>query len=694
MSRSLMNNFFGAQRREAEVMGGSSRGGVLSSQAGPPPRRQPTVEDEAVPERALNEQSPQPPVPTSDTPSMGRAAPLSAGHVPAPMPTPTPMPVPGGRPEVVGRAAPAPKVVSAPSQIPGYNPETAKVLTAPGEIFALNDDDRRVLIALDISGRVSVIWTGRGEDARTWSSLKTRLQRANFTIASEFEADRALISTLYEPAVGVSRTQSVGVESVIDDEINRLCADAYLKRASDIHMSVEPGVKTEVEFRIDGDIVPYVSKNGKWGDDISRAIFTRGDADTKNVTFNSREPQGLTFSRRIRILNKVDPVDLRLRYQSSPTYPSGYDVVMRVLNMGTDAIMADLGALGFSEAQVRGMLNALDLVIGLNVLIGATGSGKSTTIKSMVDYLDQLHAGKRKIRSIEDPPEYRLRARQHPVVIPESGEGTDQSRASQAFLKALRAAMRQDPDAIVIGEIRDTASAELAMQAALTGHQVLTTFHAADIFACMRRFRGLGIPVDVMGGEGFLQSVISQRLVKVLCPHCSVPYARAQCPSGMSPTRWAEIKERIERFTDTTRVRVRGPGCEKCSDGLKGRTVVAEIFIPDWRMQDLITRDKIDLLAHYWRVGRLIDPRLATVATGFTMREHVLAKIQAGQVCPIEAEKDTGPLGRNLGADMLTASLDLLRRHDVITEEEHRSGREAAIAQPLYPGIGPGTVSA
>lgn len=656
----LINRFFRDQERAAALSRGGP--GALAQGAVPPARA---------------------PVPGAAT--------VGAGARPAAAAPGSPAPRAAGRPPelVGGRPGGAPVPISVGSQIPGYHPETTVVLTAPSGKFEIPALDMRTLIALEIDGRVLVVSTGRSEDAPALSRLLTRLRRELITPGGEFVATPDVIATLYEPAMGaLGRTDSVG-RARIDEIIDGVCGEAWLQRASDIHIYVTPKSKTEIWFRVDGRMRLIRTESGQFGADFVNGLHTRGDVDTKAVAFDPRVPQGMTISRRLRIKDRVDPVDLRLRYQSQPVYPEGYDVVLRVINVGATTQEGEVSSLGFVAPQVRAITAASHAKYGMTVLIGATGSGKSTTILNVVNDLAETFQDQ-KIIAVEDPPEYRLRARQAPIVIPDGPADTERTRRRMAFQRALTAAMRQDPDSIVVGEIRDEATAELAMQAALTGHRVITTYHANSPVHALQRFREMNVPLDVLGSEGFMRGIISQTLLPVLCPKCSQPWASAQMPVSIKPAAWTQMRRLLEAHVDVSHVRVRGKGCEHCGGrGTRGRTVVAEVFVPNYAMLELITRGDWNGVNNYWHCARLLEPSLAEVGAGLTMLDHAVFHIQAGKVCPFDVmEAGIGQFG---AAMPLKDRLESLQRSGVISSAELHTALDRWEQAKFWPGTGPGS---
>lgn len=602
-------------------------------------------------------------------------------------PVAAPVGGPGG---VVGRRpADDGQKIAALSSIPGFSPGSVTVLTTEGAALPLGPQQRRVAVAFELDGRVAVMWTGLAEDRRTFSDLLTLLHRERYVISARYVASVDLIAMVYEGAGVVARGAGGDDDSRIEQVVNKLFVDAYKKRASDIDIRRNPQ-GTQVYFRIDGSMVLVESQSPEWGLALARGLFVRGDSDTKQISFQPRSPQSMTVTRRLWLEGRTDPVDVRLRFQSSATYPSrdGFDafcLIMRVIVIGGGGgDVLSFEGLGFSAPHRQGVVRQLDHASGLTILIGATGSGKSTTLQTMVDHLADAYPDK-KILAVEDPPEYPLRALQVPVVIQDGAIENEEQRIRASYLRALRAAMRMDPDTILVGEIRDPPTAAMATNAALTGHRVLTTFHASSLVHCLQRLRSNGVDLDVLGSEGFLRAIISQALVPLLCPACSQPIHSA----AVTPNRakqFARLRQRLPSMVEMSRVRVVGPGCAQCDNkGVKGRTALVEMLIPDVRMQSLISEGNWLGLAHYWSVSRFLEPSSATIGAGLTQLEHGLHLVGEGRICPMVLD-DAG-IGR-IGELIPPATrFNELVRLGVIGEAERQAGLERVESEPHYPGL-------
>jgi general secretion pathway protein E len=289
---------------------------------------------------------------------------------------------------------------------------------------------------------------------------------------------------------------------------------------------------------------------------------------------------------RIKVLAQLDiterrtPQDGRFRFELGPRsvdlrvsiMPSvfGEDAVLRLLDkaqLRSRDEAVSLNLLGFDVASAEQIRELAGLPHGMLLVTGPTGSGKTTTVYAM---LSEINTGLEKIITIEDPVEYELAG---VLQIPVN------ERKGLTFAKGLRSILRHDPDRILVGEIRDAETAEIAVQSALTGHQVFTTVHANSVFDVTGRFRHFGL--DMFGFMASLNGVIVQRLVRRLCPHCGADRA----PS-----------ERERRWLQTCGIEAaqvsvaRAVGCDQChGSGYRGRSVIAEVHTIDDAFRDMVT---------------------------------------------------------------------------------------------------------
>ncbi len=369
--------------------------------------------------------------------------------------------------------------------------------------------------------------------------------------------------------------------------LNAILFQAVKERASDIH--IEPYERTlEVRFRIDG-ILHMKLEPPKM---LQEALVSRVKIMAALNIAEKRLPQ----DGRLKVLVAGHEVDIRVSI--IPTF-FGERTVLRLLDRKQG--VRSLGDIGFSQRDSDIMERLLTRTSGIILVTGPTGSGKTTTLYAAISRLDRQE---KNIITIEDPIEYQL-----------SGVGQIQvhSKIDLTFAAGLRAVLRQDPDIIMVGEIRDAETAEIAMQASLTGHLVLSTLHTNDAATAITRLIDMGIEPFMVASS--LAGILAQRLVRVICPHCKESYQPEQTLPGLPETLY------------------RGRGCERCfGQGTMGRTGIYELLPIDAELCGMITRrvPTGEIKTHALNRGMrtLRDDGMAKVAAGITTLEEVLRVTQ------------------------------------------------------------------
>ena len=315
--------------------------------------------------------------------------------------------------------------------------------------------------------------------------------------------------------------------------VNLILVQALKDRASDIH--IEPGEKAvRLRYRMDGNLV----EAGGPPKSLQLAIASRIKILAGLNIAERRVPQDGRF--RIRVSGKE--VDLRISFL--PTV-YGEKIVIRILDKG--ALSGSIDGLGMDETTMEGFRKAIDAPHGMILVTGPTGSGKTTTLYSV---LSELNKPEYNIVTVEDPVEYQLPGINQVAVKPEVGLD---------FASALRSILRQDPDIVMIGEIRDNETADIAVKAALTGHQVLSTLHTNDAAGAITRLDDMGIEPFLIASSVLL--TCAQRLVRRICPNCREEYLPE-----------AEVFDKLNMEVPVGAMFYHGSGCERCKQrGYLGR---------------------------------------------------------------------------------------------------------------------------
>jgi len=333
--------------------------------------------------------------------------------------------------------------------------------------------------------------------------------------------------------------------------VNSIIIDAISKGTSDIHIESFPE-RSSVRYRIDGILIPDRTIEAKMFPAVSSRIKIMANMNI----MERRLPQ----DGRITVKMAGHDVDLRV---SVVPISGGESIVLRLLNKRSRLL--SLEELGFSPHATELMRSLAGKPHGLILMSGPTGSGKTTTLNSLIREINDPSV---KIITIEDPVEYEI-------------DGVDQIQTNEkiglTFESILRRVLRQDPDIIMVGEIRDKATAELAVRASMTGHLVLSTVHTNDSVSVLHRLINMGVEPYLLAGV--LRGAMAQRLVRRLCPHCRV----ADKPDSM--------ESRLLKDSGIAAERIYRPGgCPQCGDtGYSGRLVISETFLSDEKLEDLIT---------------------------------------------------------------------------------------------------------
>src|SRR5258708_4734924 len=433
--------------------------------------------------------------------------------------------------------------------------------------------------------------------------LEAALDRLYAELAEGGDADEMLDEVLpdAEPAEeDAERLKDLASEAPVIRLVNQLIARAVETRASDVHLEPFPD-RLRVRFRYDGvlhEIEPPPAR-------LQAAVISRIKIMARLDIAERRLPQ----DGRIKLTVRGHEIDFRVS-----TIPSlhGETVVLRVLDR--TAVEFDYTKLGLPVDIRQGVERALELPNGMVLVTGPTGSGKTTTLYTG---LLRLNTVARKIVTVEDPIEYQLTGINQIQVNPQIGLN---------FANLLRSILRQDPDVIMIGEIRDLETAQIAVQAALTGHLVLSTLHTNSAASTMTRLRDMGLEDYLMTAT--LKAVLAQRLVRRLCPLCKTA----------EPAPPALIErfglERLAAGKAITLYHHHPTGCPECrGTGFRGRRAIAELLVPNRAIDQLIFDGADDAAIERTAVEQgmrpIFDSGLLAVLEGDTTIEEVVRCIRS-----------------------------------------------------------------
>ena len=378
------------------------------------------------------------------------------------------------------------------------------------------------------------------------------------------------------------------------DIVNEILIDASKRGASDIHF--DPHEKfMKIRIRIDGELIDYTEVPN----DIKKNLVTRVKILSEMNITESRLPQDGA------IKGNIEGVNLDLRVSALPTN-LGEKIVIRIMDYSMS--IKGIDSLGFSESNLKKVLHMISIPNGIILVTGATGTGKSTTVYSI---LQRLNKEDTNIITVEDPIEMNI-------------EGVNQvqtnSEIGLTFATALRSILRQDPNIIMIGEIRDTETARIAVRASITGHLVLSTIHTNNSLNTIERLLDMDVERYLLSSA--LSGIISQKLARKLCPHCR----KLRPANEYEKDLFKRVlgKNITELYTTE--------GCEECSNGFKGRIAIHEVLLINQEIKDAISnnvrKDALRELVYKNDVTTLLQDGLEKVLEGQTTFEEILKLIE------------------------------------------------------------------
>ncbi|MDR0576450.1 MAG: GspE/PulE family protein, partial [Candidatus Accumulibacter sp.] len=437
---------------------------------------------------------------------------------------------------------------------------------------------------VDVHPRVYIV---HPDDLKACLTQQERLLRA----MDGFETELGVRND-DDVAVAITLASINSDESAVVKLVNSTIYDALKLQASDIHLECDAGC-LHVLYRIDGVLVPITQVQGQ---EMSDQVISRIKVMAELDIAERRVPQDGRFKVR------VNEREIDFRVSVMPNI-FGEDAVLRLLDrqsLTEEARSLRLENLGLDTHSMAAIRRLAARPHGMLLVTGPTGSGKTTTLYATIT---EIHSGRDKIVTIEDPVEYRLpRVLQIPV----------NEKKGLTFARGLRSILRHDPDKIMVGEIRDGETAQIAVQAALTGHLVFTTVHANSVFDVLGRFLHMGM--DAYSFAAALNGIVAQRLLRVNCPQCTVE----AMPSDEDLTAAGLTRAQVEGWTFKA-----GRGCGHCRGaGFKGRRAVAEVLVLNDQLREMIA-DKIPISTFKERATQtglrpLRDTALQCVARGET----------------------------------------------------------------------------
>lgn len=500
-----------------------------------------------------------------------------------------------------------------------------RLLTATGAKMELSRDVQS-LIAYFSGGEVIISRTHK-YDGRVLAFLDL-LRERNMTTKMPFYSDLGLISSIYKTYEGHFGNETRG-RADFDNQMQKdfvdIIARAASQKVSDVHIEVAD--QTTIYFRIDGSMQPVLEYNSAWGESFVRAAFASADISNSNYAQNeyqSAQKDGRTPLRGTKDLYLPDAVT-SIRMQFNPIAYGARYVVMRLLYDNPSEGIKTEQEFGEYERKLLERLRAYPT--GLVIVAGPTSSGKSTTLTRNMSLMLKERNYEINLITVENPVEQKIfGAHQMPVV-----NAMNEEQRDEKYTEALAAALRSDPDTLMVGEIRTLAAAQLTVRGALSGHNVWTTLHANSAMAALTRLLDMGVEAFKLKEETLMRGLVSMRLFKKLCPHCREPLAN-------HPEHPA-YKRVMDSFGEIglKQTFIRGAGCSQCNGaGTFGRIKAGEIIITNSEFLRLAISGNTDLALKYW----------LEEMDGRTLKESAVELMLKGIIGVDELERWVGLLDR------------------------------------------------
>ena len=377
--------------------------------------------------------------------------------------------------------------------------------------------------------------------------------------------------------------------------VNEIIIDATKNRASDIHFDPLSDF-LKVRIRIDGRLIDYCSVPN----DYKRNLITRVKIIAgMNITENRLPQDGA-------IKTSLNGVPLDMRVSSLPTN-AGEKIVIRILDYSMS--IQGLEKLGFTKSNYDKIIKMINMPNGIILVTGATGTGKSTTVYSI---LQKLNKEESNIITVEDPVE---------MDLPGINQVQVSSEIGLTFANVLRSILRQDPDIIMIGEIRDDETATIAVRASITGHLVLSTLHTNDSLNTIERLLDMEVERYLLAAS--LTGIVSQKLARKLCP---------KCRKKIQTNQYEKYLFKKNLGVDLNEIYVAGDGCDQCMNGYKGRIAIHEVLMINEDIRDAISnnikKEELKDLVYKADVKTLLQDGLLKVANGLTSFEEIIRLIE------------------------------------------------------------------
>lgn len=427
----------------------------------------------------------------------------------------------------------------------------------------------------------------------------------------------SVIDEVYTKSAGGTGDDNGRANTKVENLIAEMVAAAAEAKASDIH--IENYIrKAVILFRVHGTRRVWKNITASEARSLGQVMYAvYADSGSKDITWNPSETSDAAFEWALR-----SGASFQLRFSSSPIHPSpGFHIVLRLISLASDG--KPIETCGYTEAHLDDFDMVTSSSSGLFLFCGATNSGKSTSLQGLIRDISKRRGIGIKIITVEDPVE---------AVIPDACQvpvprKKDEAESKASFNKALRGTLRQDPDVVVVGEIRDEVSATVCKDLVLAGRKLLSTVHANSAQLAYTRLDQIGLPMEILCSPRFISGICYQRLVRTVCQKCALRWNQESIEALNLKSAFISRVEKTAK--DLEKIRLVNPlGCPACKHtGVSGMTVCAEILVPD------------DDYAELMLAGRHVEAKKHALSRGFKpILQHALEKMNEGILSPIDIE--------------------------------------------------------
>ena len=500
-----------------------------------------------------------------------------------------------------------------------------RLLTAYSGELALPKDTQNLIAYF--SGGELVISRTHQYDGRVLAFLDL-LNQKNLVVKEPFYSDLGLISDIYNTnneRLGRTSRSRTDYDNQMQKDFVDIIARAAAQKVSDVHIEVAD--QTTIYFRIDGSMQPVLEYNSQWGESFVRAAFA--SADISNSSYAQNEYQTAQKDGRTPLRGTKDlylPAGvLGIRMQFNPIAFGSQYVVMRLLyDNPSQGIKLEQE---FNDYEQKLLMRLRSAPTGLVIVAGPTSSGKSTTLVHNMALMLKERRYEINLITVEDPAEQKIfGAHQMPVV-----NAVNEEQREEKFTEALAAALRSDPDTLMVGEIRTLSAAQLTVKGALSGHNVWTTLHANSAMGALTRLLDMGVEAFKLKDETMIRGLVSMRLFKKLCPHC-----REKLSEKHEHSAYNRVKDMFGEL-GLNQVYVRGGGCEYCNGtGTIGRIKAGEIIMTNSEFLSMALGGETEAALKYW----------LEKMNGRTLKEAAIELMLRGIIGVDELERWVGMLDR------------------------------------------------